>query len=376
MRFVLPLIFCLLMACSKEKPKEERVVPIIIGEVTQQDIPIYIEAIGNIYAYPTVQIRPQVGGIVKEAYVKQGQYVKKGDPLYQIDPRPYQAVLDQAKANLIKDKATLSIAQITLSRNEELVKKDFISKLAYDQFKSNVDAAQGQVLFDQAAIDLAEINLEWTKPTSPIDGKVSQYNLDPGNLVIANDPTVLTDIRQITPADVRFTVAQKDFVEVQKAMRAGTLKFEAILPQDPTQSREGSIYFVDNHLDLNTGTVLIRGAVPNEDEFFWPGEFIRVRLQLRVQKDALLVPVEAVQIGQEGAFLYVYHPSSSSVEYRRIKKGDRTGDKVWIVEGVKLGEQVVLRGQVNLRPGAKVRLASPEESKSVGQLFVPGWKSA
>lgn len=358
------VILCLLLfvSCSREKAKQEEIsYPIRIGEVIQRDTPIFFDVIGNIYSLQTVEIRPQVGGIIQKAYVKQGQYVKKGQELYKIDPRPYQAALDQAKAQLIKDEAALKIAEITLKRNSELVKENYVSKLNYETFETNVESAKGQVSIDEAAIETAKINLEWTTIYSPIEGKISQYNIDPGNLVIANDTNALTVVRQITPADVRFYVTQSEFVEVQKAMKNGLLKFLVTLPQDTTQPREGQIYFIDNNIDLNTGTILMRGTVPNSDEFFWPGEFVRVRLILRTEPNAILVPKEAVRIGQKGPFVYVYNAETSRAEYRLVEKGETFESFILVQKGVHLGEKVVVDGQVNLRPDAKVHI-QPQSS--------------
>lgn len=346
--------------CSK-KEKEEIKYPVTVADVIQKDTPIFIESIGNAYSLYTVQIRPQVGGIIIDAHVKQGQVVKKGDLLYKIDPRPFQAALDQAKGALIKDQATLRLAEVTAKRYADLVQKDFISKLNYEQYVANIDTAQGQVLIDQAAVAIAQINLDWTTVLSPIDGKISQFNIDPGNLVVPNDTNALTDLRSISPADIRFYVNQTDYIAVQKAMRENQLKFEVYMPQNPDNIREGKIYFYDNHLDLSTGTILIKGTVPNEDEYFWPGEFVRVRLQLRVQPNALLVPEEAIQYGQKGSFVYVFNPETSTVDYRSIVKGERVGKMFLIENGLEPGEKVVTRGQVNLRPNAKVYLSKEEQ---------------
>lgn len=347
-----------LSGCSKNKPPHpEPSFPVQIGDVLQKDVPIFIEAIGNVYSLQSVQIRPQVGGIIEEAYVKQGAYVKKGDPLYKIDPRPYQAALDRARGILIKDMAAQSFAKIRVDRYADLVKQDYFAKINYDQYKTDLDAAKGLVLSDKADVATAELNLEWCIPKSPIDGKISQYNIDPGNLVTANNAEALTSIQQITPADIRFNISQKDFVEVQKALKAGLLKFEVILPQNVDNPREGSIYFIDNHVDLTTGTILVKGTVPNDDEAFWPGEFVRVRLQLRMQPQGILVPEQAVQVGQKGPFIYVYDPKTSRVEYRLIDKGEKWNQWVLVNKGINPGEKVILKGQINLRPGSKVYIS-------------------
>lgn len=359
MKFFCSLCIALLClsGCKSAPAPQEPSYPITIGEAIQKDTPVFIETIGNIYTLSIVQVRPQVGGIVLKAYVDQGQYVKAGDPLFMIDPRPYQAQLDSAKGTLIRDQATLEFSQIRLIRYKDLVSKDYFAKINYEQFVTEAESAKGQVLIDVASVDLAEINLGWCTPLSPIDGKISQYNIYPGNLVIANDPNFLVDIRQIDPADVRFTVNQKDFVKVQEAMQKGLLKFEVILPQKTQQPRKGKIYFVDNHIDLTTGTILIKGTVPNADEFFWPGEFVRVRLELKVLPEAILVPEEAVQIGQAGPFVYVYNPETSRVKYRPVAKGEHSNNMIVIENGIAKGEKVVLKGQINLKPDAKVFLA-------------------
>lgn len=359
-------IFYLLIlgGCKRNIHKpEERTFPVTIADVQQRDVPIFIESIGNVYAQQIVQVRPQVGGIVLKVFVEEGQYVKKDDPLYQIDPRLYKDRLDAAKATLVKDIAALKFAQIRVDRYAELVKKDYFSKLNFDQYTTEVDAAKGQVSIDEADIALAELNLEWTTLTSPIDGKISLFKIDPGNLVAANDPNALTDIRQITPAEIRFNVTQKDFVAVQKARTEGTLGFEVFLPQKVDQPRSGQIFFIDNHLDLSTGTILIMGTVENQDELFWPGEFVRVRLKLGTYPNAVLVPEEAIQVGQQGSFIYVYIPETGRVEYRAVDKGEKIEQQVVIKKGVQPFEKVVTKGQVNLKPGSKVFLADPAKSE-------------
>jgi multidrug efflux system membrane fusion protein len=357
-----------LCSCSSPPPaKHDKKFPVAITEVTAQDVVIFIEAIGNVYSPQTVQVRPQVGGIIKEAYVKQGQYVKKGDPLYLIDPRPYQANLDLALAALKKDQAQLKFDVTRVNRYTELVKKDFFAKINFEQFLANVEIDEALIKGDKANIALAELNLEWCKPTSPIDGKLSQYLIYPGNLVIVDDPNALTDIRVISPIDIQFTINQNDFVTVQQSMRKGDLRFTASLPQDPKNPREGIVYFVDNHIDLSTGTILLKGSIDNEDEFFWPGEFARVRLETSVRPNAIVVAEEAIAAGQTGPYVYVYHSETSSVEYRPVVTGERIGKLVLIEEGLTAGEKVIAKGQLNLRPGSKVFIpneqSSPEPQK-------------
>lgn len=359
--WLIVLPFFIFSGCQKEIKQEKKIYPVMVGETIQKDVPIYIEAIGNVYSLATIDVRPQVSGVILESYVKQGQYVKKGDKLYQIDPRPFQASLDKAKAQLIKDQATLKINEETVERNKPIVKKDYLSKLTFDQYVSNVELIKGQILSDQADIDLAQLNLEWTSPISPIDGKISQFTIYPGNLVIAYDTNSFTTIQQIDPAEIRFTITQEDFIRVQKAMKEGVLRFEVYLPQAPDAPKEGNIYFIDNHIDLSTGTILLKGTIPNADEFLWPGEYITCRLQLRVHQNALLVPEEAVKISETGPFVFIYHPDTSTVEYRNVVKGEKIDHDILIEKGINIGDKVVVKGQSNLHSNDKVKLISAIE---------------
>lgn len=356
------LVLLLFAGCQTQPNKPEPTYPVEIGTAIARDTPIFVNAVGNVFSLYTVQVRPQVSGEVLEAYVKQGGYVRKGQKLYKIDPRPYQAALDEAKAALLRDQASLEFAEIRLVRYADLVKRDYFAKVNYEQFVTEAESLKGQVLSDVAAVELAKINLDWCTPLSPITGRLSQYNIDPGNVVTAYDPNFLIDIRQINPADIRFAINQKDFVRVQEAIKDGQLKFNVALPQKPDEQREGKIYFIDNHIDLTTGTILIKGTVPNKDEFFWPGEFVRVRLQLKVIPNAVLIPEEAVQFGQEGSYVYIFHPETSEVEYRKVTKGETIDRFTLIEEGVSADEKVVLKGQLNLLPGVKVTVVDQKGS--------------
>jgi multidrug efflux system membrane fusion protein len=356
-RRALLIVLLILSSCTKEEKKEqERQYPVTITEAIVQDVPIIIESIGNVYADQTVQIKSLVTGIVEKTFVAEGAIVKKGDALFQIDSRMYQALLDQAKGMLVKDEATLNIAKIFVDTYKTLVEKDYVAKLNFEQYVSNVQQAQGLVMVDKANIDSAALNLEWTTIYAPFDGKISQFNIDVGNLVVANSSQVLTTLNTLTPSDIRFYINQKDFLRLQQAIRDNTLIFEVILPQDPLNPREGTIYFVDNTLNLSTGTILIKGYVDNKDDFLWPGEFINVRLRLKTDPNAILVPLDAVKVGINGAYVFVYNEDSSTVEQRLVKKGESIDQMVVIQEGIKPIEKVVVRGQLNLKDGLKVKV--------------------
>jgi membrane fusion protein, multidrug efflux system len=360
------LTFLLLQACSKEKKQITPVFPVTVVEVTQGNVPTYIDAIGNVNSLTYVQIRPQVTGIIMKYYVKEGDYVKANDPLLLIDPRPYEIALKKAEANLIKDQASLKFSEEQVARNKTLVNEEYVSKLNFQQFQSQVDINKGQILSDEADIATAKLNLEWTKPVSPIDGKISERFVNLGNLVLAGDTKVLTDIRQIDPADISFNIPQGDYIKLTQKRNDLPLKFLAYLPQKSDAPREGNIYFIDNHFDTNTGTIRLKGTIPNKDDFFLPGQFVKVKLILNIQENALLVPEESVKIGQEGNYLYVYNPETSTVEYRKVVKGSKSDGFIAIESGIKSGEKVVVQGQNNLLPGAKVSVVSQEKKEQKG----------
>lgn len=363
MRLLTFFILLMLSACSSENhQKGGWPLPVEVGESTLDDVPIFIEAIGNVHSLKTVLVRPQVGGVITEIHVKQGEDVEEGQLLYTIDPRPYEAALEQAKATLAKDQASLKLSEATVERFQELVKQDYVSQLTFDQYKTNVDVGKAQIIIDQALVDLAEINLGYTEIRSPINGRISQYNIDAGNVVVANDSNALTQILQISPVSIHFSVTQREFVQIRRAQQEGSFRFEVFLPEFPEDPREGLIYFFDNHIDTKTGTILFKGSAPNEDAFFWPGEFVKVRLQLEIVKNAVVIPATAIQIGQEGKFVYIYHADTNTVEYRLVEVGQTIDEQVMVIQGLTAGEKVITNGQINLRPDAKVAvIGKPKE---------------
>lgn len=364
MRLILQLfttfiLVLLATSCSQQEQMHGPFpLPVEIAEAIQKDVPVYINAIGNVYCWKSVQIRPQIGGVVSEVHWSEGQDVKKGDLLYTIDHRNMQAQLDQANAVLRKDMAALKQAENTVERYKELVKNDYVSKLDFEKYKTEVELLQAQILIDRALVTQAEITLGYCAICSPINGRIGEYNVDAGNLVIANDPNALTEILQIDPAEIRFAISQKDFAKVRHAQQEGTLSFEICQPDCPTEIRNGDIYFYSNRVDMNTGMIQFKGSVANADAFFWPGEFVNVRLKLKVDKDAVLVPEAAIQIGQDGKFVFVLDSETMTTQVRFIEVGETIEELVVIAKGITKGEKVVTNGQINLRPGANVFIAA------------------
>jgi multidrug efflux system membrane fusion protein len=350
--------------CSKKEPPPGGFPsPIVSSTVKTQDVPVYISTIGNVNSQATVEVRPQVTGKLIAVHVKQGQNVKKGDLLYSIDPKPFQAELDKAKATLVKDQANLEYARDRLARYKELVKKEYVSQLNYDEYQSNVAALEGQVMIDLADVTYAEINLGYTSVTAPIDGRLSGYDVDVGNLVSPTDTRPLTTIRQISPIDVNFYLPQYEFQRIKQLQSQSPLTVEATIPKSTIQETfQGKVYFIDNNLSLNTGTILLKAVFQNENRILWPGEFVEVKLLLKTQPKALIVPFAAVQMGQQGSYVYIVKPDNT-VELRNVKTGVRYNDYIVIEDGVKDGEKIVIDGQVNLRNGSQVYEKKPTDEK-------------
>lgn len=351
------ILASLLGGCKKQETKPAgRIFPVKTGQVTVQTVPIFIETIGNVTQPMTTQLRAQINGKLQAVHIDEGAFVKQGDLLYTIEPDLFQAALDNAQATLKRDEALLELAKETRERFSKLVTQDYVSKLNYDQYVTNVATAEAQVLIDKANVDTARINLGYTYIHAPWDGKIGNFNVDPGNLVAPTDTVPLTDLRQIQPIEVDFTMSQDQFGKLEARGSTENYPVEVFLPGE-TKGRIGNIFFFDNHIDLTTGTILSKAAFPNEDFALWPGEFVRVKVLLENIENALLVPSSAVQIGQQGKFIYVLKPDQT-VELRLIKEvGTYKGLSI-IEDGIKQGETVITDGQLNLKNGTKVKVVS------------------
>ena len=328
-----------------------------VVQAKAQDVPRYLDEIGRNTAFESVNITPQVGGRVTERHFQDGENLKKGQLLFVIDPRPYKAQLDSAKANLAQAEAALELAKVQFARDQELVGTRAISKQDYDTKKSTVDVNEAQVEAAKAAIETAEINLDYCYIHSPIDGRAGARLVDVGNVVQANTTSLLS-IQRVDPIYATFTITEQDLAEVQKKMSRGMLKAQVRLPADSENgARFGNVEFLDNAVQNSTGTVNLRATIPNADRHFWPGQFVNVRLVLDMEKGTVLVPSQATQISQKGPFVYVV-TSDDTAELRPITLGQRQGNDVVITNGLSAGERVVLAGQLLVRPGGKVHVGS------------------
>ena len=352
----------LIAGCGKKEPAnfERPPAPVTAAAATSQDVPLYIDAVGKIVAREVVSIQPQVSGRITQIHFTDGADLKVGDLLFTIDPRPYQAQLQQAEANLAQAVAELSLAKITFARVENVSDPKAVSRQEYDTKKSAVDSADATVKQNRAALESARINLDYCTIRSPITGRAGQRAVDVGNVVAANSGSLLV-IQRMDPIYADFTVTENELTAVQRNMAQRGLRVEVRLPDDATGGREGKLTFLDNSIQEGSGTVKLRATLANGDRRFWPGRFAKIRLVLTTQRDAVLVPAEAPQLSAKGPFVFIVK-NDSSAELRPVKLGQRQGDAVVVEEGVRAGERVVVKGQLGVTPGGKVRVTEPTTS--------------
>jgi multidrug efflux system membrane fusion protein len=330
---------------------------VTVVKATAQDVPKYLDEIGRNTAFESVTVTPQVGGRIVERHFQDGENLAKGQLLFVIDPRPYEAQVDAAQAALAQSKAALDLAKIQFARDEEVIGERAISKQDYDTKKNAVDVDQAQVDAAKATLETARLNLEYCYIHSPIDGRAGARLVDVGNVVQAN-ATSLLSIQRLDPIYANFTITESDLPAVQRQMASGRLKAAVRLPSDGEDAaRVGHVEFLDNAVQNGSGTVNLRATMGNPDRHFWPGQFVDVKLVLSTEKGAVLIPNQATQISQKGPFVYVVK-SDDTAELRPVKLGQRQGDQVVVTEGLAPNERVVLAGQMLVRPGGKVRVGS------------------
>jgi multidrug efflux system membrane fusion protein len=345
--------------CGKEtEPSFERPpAPVTVATAAAEDVPIYIDAVGKVVAREVVSIQPQVSGRIVKIHFTDGADVKVGELLFTVDPRPYQAQLNQAEANLAGAEAALNLAKTNFARVEAVSDPRAVSRQDYDAKKGAVQSAEAEVRQNRAAVETARLNLEYCTIRSPLNGRAGQRQVDVGNVVSPNNGSLLV-IQRLDPIYADFTITEKDLSNVQRNMASRTLKAEVRLPDDNHPPRQGTLTFLDNSVQEGTGTVKLRATLANGDRRFWPGRFASVRLILATQQDAVLVPADAPQVSAKGPFVYVVKQDSTA-ELRPVTPGQRQGDRIVISQGLKAGERVVVQGQLGVTPGGKVAIAKP-----------------
>jgi multidrug efflux system membrane fusion protein len=371
----LALIFAGLAACNK-KPEanfERPPAPVTVARAIARDVPVYIDAVGKAVAREVVSVQPQVSGRITQIHFTDGANIKIGDLLFTIDPRPYQTQLDQAEANVAQAEAALSLAKVNFARVEKISDPRAVARQDFDARKNAVETAEATLKQSRAAAENARLNLEYCTIRSPINGRAGQRAVDVGNVVSANNGSLLV-IQRLDPIYADFTVTESDLSAVQRNMTKQTLKVEVRLPDDGTNPREGRLTFLDNSVQEGTATVKLRATLSNNDRLFWPGRFVKVRLILQILREAVLVPAEAPQLSAKGPFVYVVKPDLSA-ELRPVKVGQRQEDLVVIDEGLNADERVVVSGQLGVTPGGNVRVLQPADPAKAAPSANPPAKS-
>ncbi|MEA2164068.1 MAG: rane fusion protein multidrug efflux system [Thermoanaerobaculia bacterium] len=346
-------VLVLLAGCSekKEKPPEERV-PVTTAVAEQKDVPLQVRAIGSVQPIASVAVRALAGGQLQRVWFHEGDDVRKGQLLFTIDQRPFQATLAQAQANLARDEAQLRNAESEAKRYAELVKKDYVTREEYDKFASGAEAARAVAAADRAAVETARLQLSYCEIRSPMDGRTGSLQVQTGNLVKANDTTPLVTINQITPVYVTFSVPESQLGSV-RARGLGNVPVSASPQQGGAPVQNGKLTFVDNFVDAQTGTITLKATFANEGRVLWPGEFVNVAMTLANRANATVVPLQAIQNGQKGQYVYVV-TSGDGVQMRPVTVVQQLEMQAVIGSGVNPGDTVVTDGQIRLTPKSKV----------------------
>ena len=350
-------------ACARKDPQAglaREAVPVTVAEAVRQAVPVEVRAIGHVEPLSTVSVKARVAGQVTRVAFREGQDVKKGDLLFQIDPRPYEAALAQARAQLERDRALAKNAEQDAKRYADLVEKDYVTREQYDATRSNAAATLATVKADEAAVENTTLQLSFCTVTAPISGRTGSVLVYPGNLVKGSDDTPLVVLNQVQPVYVSFAVPEVSLAEVRRHTRVGQkLEVAASRSGNPNAAQTGELTFWNNTVDPQTGTILLKATFANADESLWPGEYVDVVLTLASEPGALVVPSQAVQTGQSGSYVYVVKPDLT-VESRPITISRTQGTFTVVAKGVEAGERVVTDGQVRLAPGAKVEIKATE----------------
>jgi multidrug efflux system membrane fusion protein len=348
------LAVSMVAGCSRKEQsaKGPPAVPVTVATTIQKDVPVQVLAIGAVHAYSTVQAKSQVDGQLAQVGFKQGDEVKKDQLIFTIDPRPFDAALAQAQGFLDRDTASLKSAEADWQRTKELENTKAMSATAVDQARAKADSLRATVAADMAAVDNAKLQLAYCYIRSPIDGRIGLLLVNEGNIV-KNSDSVLATINQLRPIYVDFSVPEQELPRIRRHMSQGSLGVEASIPDDSGKPSVGKLAVLNNAVDQTTGTIVLRGEFPNEDERLWPGQFVNVTMTLTVETNIVVVPTEAIQVGQSGQYVFVVR-ADETVTNRPVVVGRSVGGDTVIETGLQAGETVVTDGQLRLVPGSKV----------------------
>lgn len=350
------LALMILVACGKKAPPPSHPAPYVtVEKAIAKDVPYVIRTIGQAFPFNSVELTPQVSGELVELYFTDGAYVNEGDLLALIDPRPYQAQLEEAQGELDQAKASLTYNLEVVRRYRDLLPEDYVAVLSFEQYVSEAEVAAGKVEQFTGSVDVAQVNLGFTEIRSPISGRAGARQVDAGNIVYANQTTPLTTINQISPIEVDFSVPEKYFFDIQGYQNPDGLVVEASFIDDPNHRWLGKLFFYDNQISTTTGTLECKAIFTNEDESLWPGLWVNVVIHVYTIPQAVLVPTRSIRTDTQGNYLFVIKEDDTA-EKRQIKLGQRFDDWQVVQLGAAAGEQVVTEGQLMVRAGGKVRI--------------------
>ena len=348
--------------CSKKAPPPKGRPPAIVvtSPVSQQNVPVLLKAIGTMEASESVTVRTQISGELTKVAFREGEDIRKGALLFQLDSRIYKAVIRKAEATLARDRIIMTNACKDYERYSQLVKEGIVTHEQAEGYRTRAESATADVAADQAAVEAAEEQLAYCTINSPISGRLGALAVDLGNVVKAND-TVLVTINQITPVHATFTIPEKQLPEVKRHLAAGKVVIEAELPGAPGVTEKGVLSFIDNTVDITTGTIRLKGLFDNAKKQLWPGQFVNLSITLAIKNNAPVVPSQAVQTGQKGQFVFVVK-ADSTAELRPVMTGTVLKGMTVIESGLQPGEQVVIDGQMRVVPGGKVEIKQPDKT--------------
>lgn len=356
--------FVALSGCSKkaEKPKGRPPALVTTASATQQNVPVLIKAIGNMEASESVVVRTQISGELTKVAFREGQDVQKGALLFQLDPRTYQAAIRKAEATLARDKVIMVNARKDYERYSQLVKDGIVTQEQAEGYRTKAESAAADMAADVAAVDSAREQLAYCTINSPISGRLGVLAVNRGNVVKAND-TVLVTINKLTPIYASFTLPEKELPEMKRQMAGGRITVEAEVPGTTGIKEKGIVSFIDNTVDPTTGTIRLKASFDNASKQLWPGQFANLSLILGMKNNAVVIPSQAIQTGQNGQFVFVVKPDATA-DIRQVVSGPVSQEITVIEKGLQLGEQVVIDGQMRVIPGGKVEIKQPEKQGS------------
>ena len=340
-------------------------VPVGVATVKQRDFPVYLTGLGSVTAFNTVSLKTRIDGQITQVNFVEGQDVKEGELLIQIDPRPYQVALEQAQANLQRDEAQLTNAKVQYERMKALYDGGVVAKQDLDTQEASFGQYEGTIAADKAAIDNAKLNLVYTRITSPINGRIGLRQVDIGNYVTAASGASMAVITQMHPIAIIFTLPEDQLQAVRERMQKGTLQVDVYSRDDQTKLSTGKLLTIDNQIDPTTGTVRFKAVFENPDNSLWPNQFVNVHLLLETRKDAITAPVSAIQRGPQGTFVYLVD-NNNTVQVRPVQLALTQGNTVVIASGLEAGERVVTDGQEKLQAGSRVTPQAPAKQQTTG----------